>query len=413
MRILIVDDAKETRESLHNIIKIKVNATYEIAEAEDGLEALGIVESFKPDIVLTDILMPKMDGIRFSSILKSQAETKHIFIAAITGLSGEEQVEKIYASGIDFYISKPFQLDDIVARLKVITSLITQRSSIPDMKPTVVYNCFKDEHIKHYFTTFSIAQENDIFLIFDYFSKQDLTYNSIVLKDFMVTLVKTYRHMNNKNKIFDLIIEESESFIYITVTNASFISAIEQLVDKHSSLLEYKRTNYAVSFRINITSFIQNQKSILKNESSIYQNEIISAKELMLISSDYLQEYVKEVQEALLDYRSLCNDDNTYNESLHLTLMTLFDQYTHLFKKVPEFDKVSIALNTVALLIKNSKNKKFAKAQNTQIIRYIEELNITIERWIKDVIVNQDSLDIHFKDNKIMSDCRFIENYFN
>ena len=214
MRILIVDDAKEIRESLRNIIKVKINDTYEIEEAEDGLEALGLVESFKPDIVLTDILMPKMDGIRFTSILKSQSETKHIFVAAITGLSGEEQIEKIYASGVDFYIAKPFQLDDIIARLKVITSLITQKSSIPDLKPSVVYNCFKDERIKRYFVTFSIAQEDDIFLIFDYFTNQDIRYNSIILKDFMVALVKTYRKMDAKNKIFDLIIEESD-YIYI------------------------------------------------------------------------------------------------------------------------------------------------------------------------------------------------------
>jgi len=412
MKILIVDDAKETRESLHNIIKMKINSSYEVAEAEDGLEALGIVDSFKPDIVLTDVLMPKMDGIRFTSILKSQSETKHIFVAAITGLSGEEQVEKIYASGVDFYIAKPFQLDDIVARLKVITSLITHTSSIPDIKPTVVYNCFKDEYIKHYFTTFSILQENDIFLIFDYFSKQDIQYNSIILKDFMVTLVKTYRKMETKDKVFDLIIEESEMYIYITVRNASFIAAIEQLVDKHSSLLEYKRTTQAVSFRINITSFIQDKKTTLKNSENRYQNELMSATELMIISSDDLEVYVGEVQEALLDYRSLCNDDNTYNNSLRLTLITLFDQYTRIFRKVPEFDRVSIALQSVELLIKNAKSKKFTKAENTQLIRHIEELNITVERWIKDVIINQDTQDVHFCDSKIMSNSRLIEDDF-
>jgi len=413
MKILIVDDAKETRESLHNIIKLKINASYEIAEAEDGLEALGLVDSFKPDIVLTDVLMPKMDGIRFTSILKSQSETKHIFIAAITGLSGEEQVEKIYASGVDFYIAKPFQLDDIVARLKVITSLITKTSSIPDEKPTVVYNCFKDEYIKHYFTTFSITQENDIFLIFDYFSKQDIHYNSIVLKDFMVTLVKTYRKMESKDKSFDLIIEESESYIYITVRYASFISAIEQLVGKHSSLLEYKRTTQAVSFRININSFIQTPEQKLQAEANEYQNELMSATELMIISSDDLEIYVDELEEALLDYKSLCKDDNKYNVSLYLTLTTLFDQYTRIFKKVPEFERVSIALQSVAAVIQASKNKKFNKAENTDVIRCIEDLNTTIEVWIQKVIINQDATDVHFSDHKIMSHCSLIEKSFN
>jgi len=410
MKILIVDDAKETRESLHNIIKVKINSEYEIAEAEDGLEALGLVDSFKPDIILTDILMPKMDGIRLTSILKSQDETKHIFVAAITGLSGEEQVEKIYASGVDFYIAKPFQLDDIVARLKVITSLIKQERVVPEVKSTIVYNCFEDEYIKHYFTTFSISKEDDIFLIFDYFSKQDIKYNSILLKDLMVTFVRAYRKMDENNKIFNLIIEESESYIYITAKNTAFLSAIEKLVDKHSTLLEYKKTSKAVSFRIHIAKFIQVDKI---EKIHIYQNELISAKELMIISSDDLKIYIKELQEALLDYRSLCNDDSTYNTSLYLTLVTLFDKYTHIFKKVPEFDKISIILQNIADLIHSSKNKTFTKSKNIQFIKHIEELNITIETWILNIIVDQSAMDVHYIDNKIINICRLLKDDFN
>jgi CheY-like chemotaxis protein len=357
--------------------------------------------------------MPKMDGIRFTSIIKSQNETKHIFIAAITGLSGEEQIEKIYASGVDFYIAKPFQLDDIVARLKVITSLISHTSTIPDLKPTVVYNCFKDERIKHYFTTFSINQESDIFLIFDYFSKQDIKYNSILLKDFMVMLVKTYRKMDTKERIFDLIIEESDSYIYITATNASFVSAIESLVGKHSTLLEYKRTTQAVSFRIYIAKFMQVNKEAKKQENPTYQNELMSATELMIVSSDDLVIYVDELKEALLDYKSLCDDDETYNTSLYMTLTTLFNQYTNLFQKVPEFDRISIALQSVESLIHSSKSKILTKEKNEQLIKDIEALNNTIEVWIGRVIISQTCADVHYSDHKLMNLCSKIENDFN
>jgi CheY-like chemotaxis protein len=413
MKILIVDDAKETRESLHNIIKVKVNSEYEIMEAEDGLEALGLVDSFQPDIVLTDVLMPKMDGIRFTSIVKSQNETKHIFIAAITGLSGEEQIEKIYASGVDFYIAKPFQLDDIVARLKVITSLISHKSAIPDLKPTVVYNCFNDEHIKHYFTTFSINQESDIFLIFDYFFNQDLNYNSIVLKDFIVLLVKTYRKMDLNSRVFNLIIEESDSYIYITIENASFVVAIESLLDKHSNILEYKTTTKSVSFRIFIAKFIQVTKELKKENTNTYQNELMSATELMIICFEDIEVYVDELKEALLDYKSLCDDDETYNTSLYMILKTLIEQYINLFRKVPEFDRVSIALQSVATLINSSKNKKFTEEKNTQLIKDIEALNTTIEVWIESVIVKQECMDVHYDDHKIMNLCNVIENDFN
>lgn len=407
MKILIVDDAKQTREALYNIIKSKINSDYEIVEAGDGLDALLKVEDFKPDIVLTDILMPNMDGIRLTAMLKSNPSTKHIFVAAITGLSGEDEIKKIYASGVDFYISKPFQLDDIVARLKVITSMITNKSSMPQSKPSIIYNCFKDENIKHYFVTFTISEENDIFLVFDYFTNQAITYNSILLKDFMVTLVKTYRRMDTKDNKFDIIVEESDSYIYFSVKDKPFINAADLLVDKKHTLLEVCRNIDTFTFRINIVSFLTNRTG-----KKQYENELISAVDLMNVSSDDIDEYITELNDALQEYRALCLSDSRYNESLRLTLINLFDQYTRLFKKVPEFDRVSIALQSIAVLIQDNKRKKFNELQNKDLINHIEELNKTIESWVKSVIINQNSKDVHYGDNKIMSHCRLIEKDF-
>ncbi|MEA2098959.1 MAG: response regulator [Campylobacterota bacterium] len=409
MKILIVDDAKETRETLNNIIKVKVDPSYEIAEAEDGLEALGVVESFTPDIVLTDILMPKMDGIRFTALLKSQPETKHIFVAAITGLSGEDEIKKIYASGVDFYIAKPFQLDDIVARLKVITSLINKATPTSILKPSVIYNCFNDEKVKRYFVTFSIAKEDDIFLLFDYFSHQDVTYNSLLLKDFMVALVKAYRKMDTDNKVFDLILEESDSYIYITVQNGFFIETMESLVKNNSTLFQYAKTDKAFSFRIDVVSFIDSGKKTIKAEQKLQAVELLSATELMIIVSDDILDYVNELNYALQEYKSVCESNDRYNLSLYETLMKLFEQYTRLFAKVPEFDKISIALESVMIIIQNNKTKTFDTLKNGQMITNIEDLNLNIESWIKNVIINQSSHNVHEDDHKIMSSCRLIE----
>ncbi len=408
MKILIVDDAKETRESLLNIIKIKINPNYEIAEAENGLEALALVETFKPDIVLTDVLMPRMDGIRFTSILKSQDETKHIFIAAITGLSGDEQIQKIYASGVDFYIAKPFQLDDIVARLKVITSLIKQKSSITDIKPKIVYNCFNDEHIKHYSITFSIITEDDIFLIFDYFSKQNVEYNSLILKDFMVTLIKTYRTMSLKNRVFDIIIEESESYIYVTVKSNVFIKSLEQLVDKHSSLLQYAKDENSCSFRVDIISFLAKHEV----KKTIYKSEIVSATELLIVTSDDIFDYVNELNFALQEYRSVHIDEIFYNDQIHLALLSLFEQYIRLFKKVHNFDKVLIALQSVYVLLQNKEVKLFNNQESEMIFNNLETLNQIIELWIEEVITKQTSINVHYYDNQIMNSCRQVEKDF-
>ena len=190
------------------------------------------------------------------------------------------------------------------------------------------------------------------------------------------------------------------------------MQAMEQLVDKHSSQLEYTRNENAFSFRINIISFLKNSKKTIGSVTNIYHNELMSATEIMNVSSDDIQDYVNELIDSLQEYRSLCSDDDTYNDSLRLTLINLFDQYTRLFKKVPEFDKVTIALQSVAILIKDNKVKNIIKAKNTEMARHIEELNTTIEAWIKDVIINQDSIDVHYSDHNIMSNCRLIEEDF-
>ena len=405
MKILIVDDTKETRESLHNIIKVKIDSSYEIEEAEDGLEALGIVESFKPDIVLTDVLMPKMDGIRFTSILKSQIQTKHIFIAAITGLSGEEQIEKIYDSGADFYISKPFNLNDIVARLKVITSLVTHKSSISKSTPSKIYNCYNNEPIKNYFTTFSIKKEDDLFSIFDYFLNQKTTYNSILLKDFMVILVKAYRKMDVENAKFDLIIEESNKYIYITITDESFIHIIDNSITNTNELIEFERNANVFSFRIDMVLFTTNSSK----DDKLYQNELIGSSEMLISCTDEIEEYTNELKEDLENYKSLRKDDFTYNDSMKLMLTSLFDKYIMLFNKLPEFDRVFLALQSVDASVKRSQRDSFSKSQNTEIIRHIDELNLEIEEWIDTVIIRQECKDVHYKDFKIVSICSLLE----
>ena len=71
MNILITEDAQETRESLFMIIKAKIDERYEITEAKNGIEALEVVKKFQLDIILTDIMMPEMDGFELIKILKS------------------------------------------------------------------------------------------------------------------------------------------------------------------------------------------------------------------------------------------------------------------------------------------------------------------------------------------------------
>ena len=89
MNILITEDDKETREALKNIILYSIDETITVFEADNGAEALEIIEDNTIDILLTDIMMPTMDGFELITRVKNSESLKHIFIAAITGLSGD------------------------------------------------------------------------------------------------------------------------------------------------------------------------------------------------------------------------------------------------------------------------------------------------------------------------------------
>lgn len=412
MKILIVDDAKETRETLHNIIKAKIDIKCEIQEAEDGVEALQIIKQFHPKIVLTDIMMPNMDGIALTAEIKSQEDTKDIFVAAITGLSGEEEIEKIYASGVDFYIAKPFQLDDIVARLKVITTLVTQNNSPSSAKALVVHNCYNDTDVKHYFTTFSISKEDDIFLIFDYFSKQNISYNSLTLKDFMVTLVKTYQHIKDANTKFHLIIEESDKYLYVTLNNTTFIDSFNSLVSKHSSLIEYKKNENTFSFRINLHTFIEIKEPVKEVNINSFENELLFATELVKACGDDIYKPVSNIKKQIKEYKVFCGNGDSFNSTLYINTIKLFEDYNSLFSKLPQFEKIASLFihlkETLNVLELHTLNDQ----QHYEIIKNTEALNILISQWIKEVIITQESADVHFLDLKILSVCKRLEYIF-
>lgn len=102
--ILIVEDEKNIRELLKDIM----SPYYKVREAADGEEALKEVEQKQPDIIICDVLMPKMDGITFTKALKSDERTAHIPVIHISAKKSLEDQINAYDHGADLYIPKPF-----------------------------------------------------------------------------------------------------------------------------------------------------------------------------------------------------------------------------------------------------------------------------------------------------------------
>ena len=127
-KILVVDD----EEHILELIKFNLeSAGYQVVTAENGEDALRLCSEEKPDLVLLDIMLPGIDGLEVCRRLKSQKETMLIPIIMITA-KGEE-VDKIIGLelGADDYITKPFSVRELVARVKAL--LRRARLSLPEV----------------------------------------------------------------------------------------------------------------------------------------------------------------------------------------------------------------------------------------------------------------------------------------
>ncbi|MEN2399956.1 two-component regulator propeller domain-containing protein [Flavobacterium sp. MC2016-06] len=112
--ILIVEDEKE----LHLLLEELLNEKYNLIIADNGLEAMKIIEHTIPDIIISDVMMPFMDGVEFCKKIKSSSKTRHIpFIMLTAKDSVLHRIEGI-ESGANSYIPKPFYPDHLLIRIQ-------------------------------------------------------------------------------------------------------------------------------------------------------------------------------------------------------------------------------------------------------------------------------------------------------
>ena len=134
-RILIVDDAAFMRMMIKDIL---TKNGYNIAgEAENGAKAVEKYAELKPDLVLMDITMPEMDGIELCRRIKENIETSHIPIILFTAKNKEEDRVEAYESGADGFISKPFNLSVLHARISNL--LRSRQRAMKDFKKQLVF----------------------------------------------------------------------------------------------------------------------------------------------------------------------------------------------------------------------------------------------------------------------------------
>jgi two-component system alkaline phosphatase synthesis response regulator PhoP len=119
-KILIADDNQPNVELLEAYL---AEVDCEIAAAYDGHETLEKVTQFQPDLILLDIMMPKLSGFEVCRMLKSDESTKHIMILMVTALGEAGDIERAVAAGCNGFLSKPINKLDFLKHVEVLLEL--------------------------------------------------------------------------------------------------------------------------------------------------------------------------------------------------------------------------------------------------------------------------------------------------
>ena len=123
--ILVVDDEMNIRQMLRIMLEM---SGYRVIEAGDGIEALETAVAQKPDLMIMDITMPKLDGLSVCKKLRSMPQIADTPVVMASGDSAIYELEKKYRDYVNRFLRKPFQFDEL---LGMVTSLLNQPSLMP------------------------------------------------------------------------------------------------------------------------------------------------------------------------------------------------------------------------------------------------------------------------------------------
>ena len=114
--ILLVDDSAVAM--MNEKMILRSSRKYVLLEAKDGVEAVAIAKAEKPDLIVMDIVMPRMNGIEACRVLRSEGATKEIPVIMVTTRGEAENVEAGYTAGCNDYITKPVNSGELMKKVE-------------------------------------------------------------------------------------------------------------------------------------------------------------------------------------------------------------------------------------------------------------------------------------------------------
>ena len=141
--VLVVDDNPKNVQIIALLLR---EQKYKIIIAVNGLSAIDLVERARPDLILMDVMMPGMDGFEACMIIKTKTENENIPVIFLTALSEKINIVKGFEAGGVDYITKPFNKEELISRIKTHLELKFARDEMQKMTNHLVeLNSIKDK----------------------------------------------------------------------------------------------------------------------------------------------------------------------------------------------------------------------------------------------------------------------------
>lgn len=452
LKLLIVDDVEDNRLVLKAICR-KLEG-FDIKEACDGVEAVEITEEWHPNIILMDVMMPRMDGFQASKIIKeTHPET---LIMAVTAVMDPNMEENMASIGVVAYIHKPINKDLIRFKLESFGALIRSRKGkYQTLSEKEALNPFTPD-IRHFKTIFDVYDSEGMMDFGMWVLGRCEEKTAIICSKIDTALDLFYelmRHGTRDGQSLEIIIEESFEEMFITMKFQETIEpkpkAMALLNDLGNACIVRENIVYVrlgmhhtylddgVKERIvetpvppvELPATIDEPLSPVESESTVVREvRIIQSEEQQLLRQSFVRktsalEYIEEIGGDVLDeIRDLASLDEEWIEKLHSLeadpvreniyefVDNVLGVYVRAINNLFEFTALAYALSSLGSFMKEHSGEIISDPKKLKtLVMLLEHLGADLTTWREHIFVLQDTVDIHYLDSSFFSSCVQIE----
>ncbi len=457
IRLLIVDDVEDNRLVLNAICR-KMEG-FEIREAVDGVDAIAVCDTWRPDIVLMDVMMPKLDGFEASKVIKNRyPETIIIVVTAVIN----PQIEANLASiGVAAYLHKPIDKELIRYKLQNFAAFLCSKEGVhAKLSTKEALNPFSSD-VRHFKTIFDISDAEGMmdFGVWVLSRCEERNGASSSKVDQMIELFyELMRQGLRDEEHVAIIIEESFEEIFFTMKldkaivlkpkGEELVSDLEShcIIRHNLACVRLQKAGHASKKTIPQESIkpaepkpaliekpVVNQAAevlapVEPQTPSEKETRAIDAKEQGLLRQSFVHktsaiDYVREIGGDVLDeIRDLESLDNEWAEKLHIldaeptieNIRNFADNvlgtYVRAINNLFEFTALAYALSSLGTFMKEHAQTIISDPKKLKtLVMLTEHLGSDLTSWRDHIFAMQDAADIHYLDSSFFSSCMQIE----